>query len=130
LNHVVERGYTPSAMFYYAIKVIVSALVIVAVSEIAKRSTGVAALVASLPLTSFLAFVWLRIDGAQPEKIAELSSQIFWLILPSLVLFLLLPLLVKNGVSFWVSLAASVAATAGSYVALLPLLRRMGVVGL
>lgn len=114
-------------MLYYAVKAIVSALVIVAISEIAKRSTGFAALVASLPLTSLLAFIWLRLEGTQPQKIADLSSQIFWLIIPSLLFFLLLPLLLKNGVSFWASLGLSVAATAGSYVVMLPLLRRMGV---
>lgn len=114
-------------MLYYAIKVIISALLIVAVSEIAKRSTGFAALVASLPLTSLLAFVWLHMETSSPDKIADLSSQIFWLVLPSLLLFLLLPLLLKHGLSFWVSLGLSMAATAGCYIAFLPLLRRMGV---
>lgn len=114
-------------MVYYLLKVIVSALVIVAISEIAKRSTGFAALVASLPLTSLLAFVWMRMEGSPPERIGELSSQIFWLVLPSLVLFLLLPLLLKYGLNFWLSFGVSVAATAGCYLALLPLLRRMGV---
>ena len=114
-------------MLYYVLKVIISALLIVAVSEIAKRSTGFAALVASLPLTSLLAFIWLHMDASPPERIAELSSQIFWLVLPSLLLFLLLPFLLKHGLSFWVSLGLSMAATAGCYIALLPLLRRMGV---
>ncbi|CAG9933101.1 DUF3147 family protein [Candidatus Nitrotoga arctica] len=114
-------------MLYYALKVIISALLIVAISEIAKRSTGFAALVASLPLTSLLAFIWLHMDASPPERIAELSSQIFWLVLPSLLLFLLLPFLLKHGLSFWVSLGLSMATTAGCYIALLPLLRRMGV---
>jgi hypothetical protein len=114
-------------MLHYALKVIISALLIVAISEIAKRSTGFAALVASLPLTSLLAFVWLHMEASPPERIAQLSSEIFWLVLPSLLLFLLLPLLLKQGLSFWVSLGLSVAATAGCYIALLPLLRRMGV---
>jgi hypothetical protein len=114
-------------MFYYILKVIISALLIVAISEIAKRSTGFAALVASLPLISLLAFVWLHMEGSAPDQIADLSSQIFWLVLPSLLLFLLLPLLLRHGWGFWVSLGISVVATAGCYVALLPLLRRMGV---
>ncbi|MGD9543697.1 MAG: DUF3147 family protein [Methylocystis sp.] len=114
-------------MLYYTIKVVVSALVVVAISEIAKRSAGFAALVASLPLTSLLAFIWLHAEGAQPQKIADLSNQILWLIFPSLLFFLLLPLLLKNGVNFWASLGLSVAATAGSYLAMLPVLRRLGV---
>ena len=114
-------------MFYYALKIGISALVIVAITEIAKRSSGFAALLAALPLISLLALVWLHIEGAEPLRIAELSSQIFWLVLPSLVLFLLLPLLLRQGFGFWLSLALSILATAACYFALLPLLRRFGV---
>jgi hypothetical protein len=114
-------------MFYSAVKIAVSALVILAVSEIAKRSTAFAAFVASLPLTSLLAFVWLRLDGMEPEKIGAMSGQIFWLILPSLLLFPLLPFLLRQGFGFWASLALSVVATAGAYLAMLFILRRLGV---
>jgi hypothetical protein len=114
-------------MLYYALKVVVSALVIVAVTEISKRSAGFAALVASLPLISLLAFVWLHVEGATPAQIAALSSQIFWLVLPSLLLFILLSLLLKHGLGFWLSLGLSVAATIAFYFVLLPLLRRLGV---
>lgn len=114
-------------MLHYALKVVISALLIVAISEIAKRSTGFAALVASLPLTSLLAFIWMHMETSPPDQIADLSGQIFWLVLPSLLLFLLLPLLLRHGWGFWVSLGISVVATAGCYIALLPLLRRMGV---
>ncbi len=114
-------------MLYYALKVGISAIVIVAITEIAKRSSGFAALVAALPLTSLLAFMWLHVEGAEPARIAELSGQIFWLVLPSLVLFLLLPLLIKQGFGFWFSLAISVAATTVCYLAMLPVLRKFGV---
>jgi hypothetical protein len=114
-------------MLYYGVKVGVSALIIVAIAEIAKRNTGVAALLAALPLTSLLAFVWMHVEGAEPARIADLSGQIFWLVLPSLLLFLLLPLLLRQGLGFWLSLAASVVVTAGAYLAMLPLLRRFGV---
>lgn len=114
-------------MLYYALKVALSAVLIVAISELAKRSTGLAALLASLPLVSLLAFVWLHLEGAPPAQIADLASQIFWLVLPSLLLFLLLPLLLKQGFGFWLSLGISAAATAGCYLAMLPLLRRFGI---
>lgn len=116
-----------TSTLYYALKVFVSALLIVAISEIAKRSTAFAALVASLPITSLLAFVWLRFEGASSQQVASLSAQIFWLVLPSLVLFLVLAALLRYGVGFWLSFGVSVAATVGTYFALLPLLRRMGV---
>jgi hypothetical protein len=114
-------------MLYYVLKVGVSAFVIVAITEIAKRSTGFAALLAAIPLTSLLAFMWMHFEGAESARIAELSSQIFWLVLPSLILFLLLPLLLRQGLGFWMSLALSVAATAVCYLAILPVLRKFGV---
>ncbi|MFZ2300978.1 MAG: DUF3147 family protein [Gallionella sp.] len=114
-------------MLYYVLKVGISAVVIVAITEIAKRGSGFAALLAALPLISLLAFVWLHIEGAKPELIADLSSQIFWLVLPSLVLFLLLPLLLRQGLGFWLSLALSISATVACYFAMLPLLRKFGV---
>ena len=94
-------------MLYYALKVIISAIVIVAIAEIAKRNTGLAALVASLPLTSLLAFIWLHIEGAEVSQIADLSKQIFWFVLPSLLFFVLLPIFLKHGLGFWLSLSLS-----------------------
>lgn len=114
-------------MLYYALKVAISAFIIVAIAEIAKRSSGLAALLASLPLTSLLAFVWMHVEGADSANIADLSGQIFWLVLPSLVLFILLPLLLKQEMGFWLSLALSVAATVLCYFVMLPLLRKFGV---
>ncbi|MEQ1589341.1 MAG: DUF3147 family protein [Gallionella sp.] len=114
-------------MLYYVLKVAISALLIVAITEISKRSTEFAALVAALPLTSVLAFVWLHWESAPPERIADLSVQIFWLVIPSLALFLILPLLLKQGIGFWLSLGLSAGATVGCYFLLLPLLRKAGV---
>ncbi len=114
-------------MLYYALKVGLSAIVIVAITEIAKRNSGFAALIAALPLTSLLAFVWLYVEGMEPARIADLSGQIFWLVLPSLLLFLLLPWLIRQGLGFWLSLAVSIAATTACYLAILPVLRKFGV---
>lgn len=102
-------------MIYYTIKIMLSALVIVAVSEIAKRSSLLGALLASLPLTSLLAFVWLYLDTGDTQKVAALSSDIFWLVLPSLPMFLLLPWLLKTGWSFWAGILLAVVVTAACY---------------
>ena len=114
-------------MFYYTLKILVSALLIVSISEIAKRNSGFGALLASLPLTSLLAMLWMHFEGVETDKIGELSQQIFWLVLPSLVLFLTFPLLLKQGLGFWLSLILSSSTTITVYFVLLPLLRRLGV---
>jgi hypothetical protein len=109
---------------YYAVKVLLSAVVIVVVSELAKRQPTFAALVASLPLISLLAFVWLHLEGTSDVEIGALSRDIFWLVLASLVLFLLLPVLIRAGLGFWLSLTLSIGATVASYGLMLWLLER------
>jgi hypothetical protein len=100
---------------YLVLKFGLSAAVLVMVSEIAKRSSIWAALVASLPLTSLLAFVWLYTDTKDTQKIATLSGDIFWLVIPSLALFPVLALLLRSGVSFWWAMAGAIAATLLAY---------------
>ncbi len=114
-------------MFYYVLKLAVTAICVVAISEIAKRSTAFAALVASLPLTSLMALTWLHVEGAQPSEIADVAIQIFWLIIPSLPLFFILPMLLRYGLGYPASVAVSIAVTVGLYFASIPLLRMAGV---
>ncbi len=114
-------------MWQYALKIALSALILVAVAEVAKRTTFWAAALASLPLTSVLAFVWLYLDTGDVQKIATLSGSIFWLVLPSLLLLVLLPILLRSGWGFWVSLAAASTATALAYLGMIRLLGMFGV---
>lgn len=114
-------------MLYYGLKVLLSALVIVVVSEVAKRSSVMAALIASLPLTSLLAITWLYLETSSLEKVAQLSMGIFWLIVPSFVFFLTFPLLVKWGLSFWPSLGGAVAATAVGYLGYVRVMARFDI---
>ena len=114
-------------MWNYAIKIAVTAVVVVAVTELAKRSPIWAALLASLPLTSLLAFVWLYLDTGETEPVAALSHSILWLILPSLMLFVLLPVLLRAGWGFWVSLGSSCAVTAAAYLVIAWGLGRLGI---
>lgn len=116
-----------SAVWQYGIKVALTAIVVVAIAELGKRSSFWGALLASLPLTSLLAFVWLYVDTGDTARVAGLSSGIFWLVLPSLPLFLVLPALVKAGWNFWLSLLVSCGITAACYVAMALGLARIGI---
>lgn len=114
-------------MWQYLVKIALTTAVVVAVSELAKRSSLWGALLASLPLTSLLAFVWLYLDTGNGESVAALSLSIFWLVLPSLLLFLVLPWLLRSGVSFWPSLGAACGVTIAAYVAMVWVLQRFDV---
>jgi hypothetical protein len=102
-------------VLYLAIKAALSGVIIAAVSEIARRYPGWGGLVASLPLTSLLAMIWLWRDSGEPERIAQLSVSTIWFILPSVPLFIALPMLLRSGVGFWASLALCVIGTLALY---------------
>lgn len=100
-------------MIYTIIKVIITSLLIVAISELSKRSSLLGALLASLPLTSVLAMLWFYIDTKEVGKVADLAASIFWLVSHSLVFFISLPVLLKKGLHFYLSMGLSMSATAG-----------------
>lgn len=114
-------------MWQTILKISLSAIILVAIAELAKRSSFWAAALASLPLTSLLAFVWLYLDTGDIQKVMALSHGIFWLVLPSLVLFITLPLLLRSGLGFWESLGASCVATALAYFGMVKILEVFGI---
>ena len=114
-------------MWQYAVKVLLTAVVVVAVAELGKRSSFWAAVLASLPLTSLLAFVWLYVDTGNTQAVATLSGSIFWLVLPSLPLFLILPALLRASVPFWIGLGLACAITIAAYFTMVFFLARLHV---
>ena len=114
-------------MLQTTIKVLLTSVLVVAIAEAGKRSSLLGAILASLPLTSLLAIVWLYADTRDSEKIASLTASIFWLVLPSLILFVALPLLLRGGVPFVPSLAVASALTVAGYFAMLAILKRLGI---
>ena len=113
-------------MLYLAIKALLSGIVIAAVSEIAKRSPGLGALVASLPLVSVLGMIWLWRDTHDPARLAAHAGATFWFVLPSLPMFLIIPALLQRGVSFWLTLLIGCATTVLLYVAMTHIGARFG----
>lgn len=102
-------------MLYLIIKAALSGAIVAAVSEIARRYPGWGGLVASLPLTSLLAMVWLYRDSGDPERVAALAGSTFWFIIPSLPLFIALPWLIRSGLAFWAAMAIVVIGTLALY---------------
>lgn len=113
-------------MLYLAIKALISGIIIAAVSEIAKRSPGFGALVASLPLISLLGMIWLWRDTHDPAKMASHVYATFWFVLPSLPMFLLIPVLLKQGVLFWAAILAGCAMTVMLYWVMITVGPRLG----
>jgi hypothetical protein len=114
-------------VLYLIIKAALSGIIVAAVSEIARRYPSWGGLVASLPLTSLLAMLWLYRDSHEPERVAELSLSTIWFIVPSVPLFIALPMLIRSGVGFWPSMAIVVVGTLALYALMFWAAPRLGV---
>jgi hypothetical protein len=112
---------------YLVIKALLSGFVIAIVSEVAKRSPAFGALIVSLPLVSLMAILWLWRDTGDPVRIANHAEATFWYVLPSLPMFLVLPLMLRSGVGFWWALLASCALTIVLYFLTVLIAARFGV---
>jgi hypothetical protein len=102
-------------MGYFLLKTVITALIVAGISELSRRFSLMAALLASLPLTTLLAFIWIYLDTGDTKKIAGMSNDVFWLVIPSLSFFLILPWLLGQNMPFWSALLLSCVATIAVY---------------
>ena len=114
-------------MTYYIIKTLLTALIIVLVSEIAKKSSLLAAIIISIPLTSLLAFIWLYWDTRDAQKIIDLSYNTIIMVIPSFVFFIVLPLMLNLKQSFSISLFVAILSTSIAYFIFIFFLKKFGV---
>lgn len=116
-------------MAWFIIKVLITSVVVVAVSEIGKFNSFLGSVLASIPLVSTLGMIWMYQENTPVSKITAHSSNVFWMVLPSLPMFLLLPwLMEKQRWSFYPSLGASLALTVVLYFSAAACLKRYGIV--
>lgn len=114
-------------MAYYITKLIITALLIVLISEIAKRSSLAGALLAAIPLVSILAMIWMYVDTNNSDSAIEFSNRIVWLITPSMTLFIVFPLLIKKGLGFYPSMLVSILMTIFAYYSVIFILEKFGI---
>ena len=113
-------------MWQLIAKALLAGAMIAAIAEIGKRLPAMAALVASLPLVSVLGMVFLWHARPDAENMAHHSEATFWLVLPSLPMFLIIPLLLRQGLPFYAALAIGCAVTVGLYLLMLHFGPRLG----
>lgn len=113
-------------MVYYMVKLIITALLIVAISEIAKRSSLFGALLAAIPLVSILAMTWMYLDTNSSDSAVEFSQKIVWLIAPSMTLFIVFPILIHKGINFYLSMGIAIFMTVLAYYSVIFILRKFG----
>ena len=96
-------------------KGLLSGAIVVAASEIAKKSSIFGALIVSLPIISILSLFWLYNDTKDTAKVADFAEGILWLVIPALSLFIILPYLLRRDWSFEVAMVIGIIATMIAY---------------
>lgn len=114
-------------MLYLLMKAFVSGAVIVAASELARRNPSAAGLLIALPLVSVSTFIWVYLEQGSTVPVAELSRSAFWYVLVALPNFLLLPLLLRQGLGFWPALGVFCLSSAALFGLMTIVLRRFGI---
>lgn len=107
-------------------KYLITAAIVVAISEVAKRSGRLGALFAALPLITVLALIWMYLEKQPTTRIADQAWYTFWYVIPTLPMFLLFPrLLARFG--FWPALAMSAGITIVCFALLALAVRPFGI---
>ena len=102
-------------MFFTVLKVLITALIIVAAAEIAKRSSLLAGLIVSMPLITVLTLIWLYWDTKDVKQVSDLTNNTLLMILPSLTFFIFFPFLLKLNLNFPVAMLFAILGTAICY---------------
>ncbi|NDH17464.1 MAG: DUF3147 family protein [Opitutae bacterium] len=113
-------------MLWYVIKLFLTAGIIVIISEVSKRLPLLGSLIASLPLISVLGMIWMYGETKDLIRIADHAEGTFWYVLPSLPMFLLMPFLLRKGISFPAALSAGIALTGVLYFLMTKVLAKFG----
>lgn len=113
-------------MQYILLKYLITAGVVVLVSELAKRSDKLGGLIAALPLVTVLTLIWLYVEHQPASKIANHAYYTFWYVLPTLPMFLLFPYLLPK-IGFVYTLISCVVFTILVFWGFALIIRRFGV---
>ena len=113
-------------MLWYVIKIMITAVIVVIISEISKRLPLLGSLIASLPLISVLGMIWIFSETKDVQKIITHAEGTFWYVLPSLPMFLVMPWMLKKGISFYLSLLSGILITILLYFLMTKILSRFG----
>ena len=108
-------------------KYLVTAAVVVLVSEFAKRSDRIGGLIAALPMVTLLTLVWLHLENQPETKLANHAWYTFWYVVPTLPMFLAFPWLLSS-FGFWPTLGACALLTVVCFGLFALVVKRFGIV--
>lgn len=113
-------------MTWIITKYALTAAIIVLISEVAKRTEKIGALIGALPMVAVLAMIWMYVEHQPTERIGSYAAYTFWYVLPTLPMFLIFPQLLPR-IGFWGAMLSSVLITITCFALLALVMRRFGI---
>jgi len=120
----IRNGFFMSNLVFDMFKILLTAVIIFAVAQLSQRDNLLAAVLASIPLVSVLAMMWMNHNGASSDDIVNFTKDIVWLVLPSLLLFIVMPELIQRGWNFYPALGGGLSATVIGYFLMFELMKK------
>ena len=108
-------------------KILLTALIIFSIAQVSERSTLMAAVLASIPIVSVLSMMMMFHEGQSALEISAFARDIVWLLIPSLLMFIVIPWLIESrSWDFYPALAAGLACTVSGYFVMVQAMERFG----
>ncbi|UNC90984.1 DUF3147 family protein [Candidatus Contubernalis alkaliaceticus] len=111
----------------FLLKTVVSALLIALVSEVSKKSTAFGAILISLPITSMIAMTWLFVETNDSGKVLQFSNLIIWIVIPSIIFFIVMSFLLRYNCNFYLAMAVSSVVMICSYCLYVKIIKYVGI---
>jgi hypothetical protein len=108
------------------VKYAITAGMVILISEVAKRSDRLGGLIAALPIVTVLVLIWMKLEGQEPQKIANHAWYTFWYVIPTLPMFLAFPPLYQR-YGFWIALGTCCIITIIIFLLWAKLLQHFGI---
>ena len=117
----------PMGWTFDAGKILLTAVIIFSIAQISERSTLMAAVLASIPIVSVLSMMMMFHEGQTAMEISGFARDIVWLLIPSLLIFIVMPWLIESrSWDFYPALAAGLACTVTGYFLMVRAMEKFG----
>jgi len=127
MNYRVNSQRDPMGWAFNTGKILLTALIIFSIAQISERSTMMAAVLASIPIVSVLSMMMMFHEGQTAVEISSFARDIVWLLIPSLLMFIVMPWLIESkGWEFYPALAAGMSCTIAGYFVMIQAMERFG----
>ena len=108
-------------------KILLTALIIFSIAQVSERRTLMAAVLASIPIVSVLSMMMMFHEGQSALEISAFARDLVWLLIPSLLMFIVIPWLIESrSWDFYPALAAGLACTVSGYFLMVQAMEKFG----